>query len=87
MTKPAYEMRYTEGGGLFSIQRWHRERGAEPPRMAMPVRMRPDWLTVIIDTARIGKRLRIVGTPLPEFICWFTSDKDYNLITFLEMDE
>lgn len=87
MTKPAYEMRYTEGGGLYSIQRWHKDRGAEPPRMAMPTLMMPEWLTVIINTARIGKRLRIVGVPPPEFICWFTTDDDYNLISFLEMDE
>lgn len=87
MTKPAYELRYTESAGLFSIQQWHKDRGASNPRMAKPIQLRPEWLTVIIDTARIGKRLRIVGLPPPEFICWFTTDEDYNLINFLEFDE
>jgi hypothetical protein len=87
MTEPAYEIRYTESAGLFTLQQWHNERGATTAHSPRTLDMRPEWLTVIIDAARIGKRLRIVGLPPPEFICWFTTDEDGNLINFLEFDE
>tara|TARA_R110000744_G_scaffold249158_2_gene365409 strand:+ start:763 stop:1026 length:264 start_codon:yes stop_codon:yes gene_type:complete len=87
MTEPTYEMRYTEAVGQFTVQQWHIERGATTAHSARDLDARPQWLTAIIDTARIGKRLRIVGLPPPEFICWFTTDEDYNLINFLEFDK
>jgi len=87
MTKPAYEIRYTESAGLFTVQLWHNERGATSVQRSRLLHTRPEWLSTIINTARIGNRLRIVGLPPPEFICWFTTDEDHNLVNFLEFDE
>lgn len=82
-----YEMRYTETDNFYSCQIWSTEHGALRPRADKHIGMRPEWLTKIVAVAHAGRHIRIVESPPPDLILWFKTDKDYNLVNFVEFNE
>jgi hypothetical protein len=82
MTDDFYEYRYEQRDDEFILRRWH---NGEQQFNRGYLDNRLDWLKRIIDTAKVAGVIRTVKTPPPDIILWFRTDKDYNLIEFIEM--
>jgi hypothetical protein len=82
MTDDFYEYRYEQRDGEFILRRWH---NGEQQFNRGYLHNRLDWLKRIIDTAKVAGVIRTVKTPPPDIILWFRTDKEHNLIEFIEM--
>lgn len=76
------EYRYEQRAPDYALRCWHDgretlQRGA--------LTEKPEWLTNIIDTARVGGYIRQIAEPPPEIILWFCTDANNNLSHFIEM--
>jgi hypothetical protein len=76
------EHRYEERDGDYHLKSWH-DHGAN--EVHGPVAHRPDWLTNIIDMAKIGGHCHEIRQPPPDLIVWFGTDDKNQLVKFIEM--
>mgnify|MGYP006279665953 CR=1 FL=1 len=77
-----YEFRYEVYGNGFKLKCWHDGREES---INGPVSQQPDWLTGIVDVAKVAGHLKTPISPPPEAILWFTTDKNHTLIDFIEL--
>jgi len=77
-----YEFRYEAHGGEFKLKCWHD--GKEETMHGM-VDTQPEWLTGIVDVAKVAGHLKTPISPPPEVILWFHTDKNRTLINFIEL--
>ncbi len=79
-----YEFRYEAHGGEFKLKCWH---DGKEDTMHGAVDTQPEWLTGIVDVAKIAGHLKTPISPPPEVILWFHTDKNRTLINFIELAE
>jgi hypothetical protein len=77
-----YEFRYEQRGDEYALRSWHD--GIEKSHRGL-VADRPEWLAAILATAKVAGALPKIKEPPPEVILWFRTDKDNNLIEFIEL--
>ena len=82
MNDDLYEYRYEQRGDEYTLRCWHHgiqshTRGADYNR--------PEWLNSILATAKVAGAIPKIKEPPPDIILWFRTDKDHNLIEFVEM--
>jgi hypothetical protein len=77
-----YEFRYEAHGGEYKLKCWH---DGKEDTMHGLVANQPDWLTGIVDVARVAGHLKTPISPPPEAILWFHTDKNRTLINFIEL--
>lgn len=75
------EHRYEEGAGEYKLQTWLD--GHQSTEAGM-LHMRPEWLSTIINVARIGDYAKNVSEPPPDIIVWFRTKPDYTLHSFID---
>jgi len=76
------EYRYEQRGLDYALRCWHD--GRETLARGV-IDEQPQWLTDVIDTARVGGYLRHINEPPPDLIVWFCTDEQNNLSHFLEL--
>ena len=81
---PTRLYRYSEAHGTFMCRRYGDPLvpKATDEFLAGGFHARPEWLTRIIDTARVGGMVPNVPLPPPDSILWFYTDDDHNLTSF-----
>lgn len=82
MDHDLYEYRYEQRGPEFTLRCWHNgdqffSRGYDHEM--------PQWLKSILDTAKVAGAIPKIKEPPPDIILWFRTDKDHNLVEFIEM--
>jgi plastocyanin len=77
-----YEFRYEAHGGEYKLKCWH---DGKEDTMHGAVDTQPEWLTGIVDVAKVAGHLKSPISPPPEAILWFHTDKNRNLINFIEL--
>lgn len=77
-----YEFRYEAHGGEYKLKCWHDGR---EDTLHGAVANQPEWLTGIVDVAKVAGHLKTTVTPPPEAILWFHTDKNRTLIKFIEL--
>lgn len=77
-----YEFRYEVHGGEYKLKCWHDGR---EDTMHGQVANQPEWLTGIVDVAKVAGHLKAPISPPPEAILWFHTDKNRTLINFIEL--
>jgi hypothetical protein len=82
MNDDLYEFRYEAHGGEYKLKCWHD--GKETSQHGS-VSNQPEWLTGIVDVAKVAGHLKTPITPPPEVILWFHTDKNHTLINFIEL--
>lgn len=75
------EHRYEESVGEYKLRTWNN--GRETTEAGL-LHMRPEWLTTIINVARIGDHAKLVNEPPPEIIVWFRTNQDGTLHSFVD---
>ena len=82
MNDDIYEFRYEAHGGEFKLKCWH---DGKEDTMYGAFDTQPEWLTGIVDVAKIAGHLKTPISPPPEVILWFHTDKNRTLINFIEL--
>lgn len=82
MNDDIYEFRYEAHGGEFKLKCWY---NGKEEAIHGSVFSQPDWLTGIVDVAKVAGHLKTPISPPPEAILWFTTDKNHTLINFIEL--
>jgi hypothetical protein len=82
MNDDLYEFRYEAHGGEFKLKCWH---DGKEESIHGAVFDQPEWLTGIVDVAKVAGHLKTPITPPPEAILWFHTDKNHTLINFIEL--
>jgi hypothetical protein len=82
MNDDLYEFRYEAHGGEFKLKCWH---DGKEDTMHGAVDTQPEWLTGIVDVAKVAGHLKTPISPPPEVILWFHTDKNRTLINFIEL--
>jgi hypothetical protein len=82
MGEDLYEFRYEAHGGEYKLKCWH---DGKEETMHGAVDTQPEWLTGIVDVAKIAGHLKTPISPPPEVILWFHTDKNRTLINFIEL--
>jgi hypothetical protein len=82
MNDELYEFRYEAHGGEYKLKCWH---GGKEETMHGAVANQPEWLTGIVDVAKVAGHLKTPISPPPEAILWFHTDKNRTLINFIEL--
>jgi len=77
-----YEFRYEAHGGEFKLKCWH---DGKEETLHGAVDTQPEWLTGIVDVAKVAGHLKTPISPPPEVILWFHTDKNRTLINFIEL--
>lgn len=77
-----YEFRYEAHGGEYKLKCWHDGR---EDTLHGAVTDQPEWLTGIVDVAKVAGNLKTTISPPPEAILWFHTDKNRTLIKFIEL--
>ena len=77
-----YEFRYEAHGGEYKLKCWH---DGKEESIHGAVDTQPEWLTGIVDVAKIAGHLKTPISPPPEVILWFHTDKNRTLINFIEL--
>ena len=77
-----YEFRYEAHGGAYKLKCWHDGR---EDTLHGEVANQPEWLTGIVDVAKVAGHLKTTISPPPEAILWFHTDKNRTLIKFIEL--
>ena len=76
----SYECRYEERTSTYTLRSWHE--GKEVNQHGK-LNQRPEWLTIIIDVARLSGHYHKPPEPPPNAIMWFITDADNRLIEFI----
>lgn len=76
-----YERRYEERAHTYTLRSWQHE-GKEVNQHG-ELDQRPEWLTIIIDVARLSGNYHKPPEPPPNAIMWFITDADNRLIEFI----
>ena len=82
MNDDIYEFRYEAHGGEFKLKCWH---DGKEESIHGAVFDQPEWLTGIVDVAKVAGHLKTPISPPPEAILWFHTDKNRTLINFIEL--
>lgn len=86
MTAKRFECRYSEYGDEWNMDVWMYDEAGRVRRSELvgPTLFtdRPEWLTRILNIAHAGGHGIIPQNPPPNFIMWFTTDSDKNLLEF-----
>jgi hypothetical protein len=82
MNDELYEFRYESHYGEYKLKCWHD--GKETTQHGA-VDSQPEWLTGIVDVAKVAGHLKTPISPPPEVILWFNTDKNHTLINFIEL--
>lgn len=82
MTDDTYEYRYEQRDDEYALRCWHN--GTQRFSREYTYNM-PGWLRAILDTAKVAGALPKIKEPPPDVILWFRTDKDHNLLEFIEM--
>ena len=82
MTEDIYEYRYEQRDDEYALRCWHD--GTQRFYREFTYNM-PGWLKNILVTARVAGVIPKIKEPPPDIILWFRTDKDHNLIEFVEM--
>jgi hypothetical protein len=82
MEDDLYEFRYEAHGGEFKLKCWH---DGKEDTIHGSVFDQPEWLTGIVDVAKVAGHLKTPISPPPEAILWFHTDKNRTLINFIEL--
>lgn len=82
MNDDLYEFRYEQRGKDYVLRCWHN--GVERSYRGLDYEM-PEWLKAILVTAKVAGALPKIPEPPPDAILWFRTDKDRNLVEFIEM--
>jgi len=82
MNDELYEFRYEAHGGEYKLKCWH---GGKEETLHGAVANQPEWLTGIVDVAKVAGHLKTPISPPPEAILWFHTDKNRTLINFIEL--
>jgi hypothetical protein len=82
MNDDIYEFRYEAHGGEYKLKCWH---DGKEDTMHGAVDTQPEWLTGIVDVAKVAGHLKTPISPPPEVILWFHTDKNRTLINFIEL--
>jgi len=82
MNDDIYEFRYEAHGGEYKLKCWH---DGKEETLHGAVDTQPEWLTGIVDVAKIAGHLKTPISPPPEVILWFHTDKNRTLINFIEL--
>lgn len=82
MGEDIYEFRYEAHGGEYKLKCWH---DGKEDTMHGAVDTQPEWLTGIVDVAKVAGHLKTPISPPPEVILWFHTDKNRTLINFIEL--
>ena len=77
-----YEFRYEAHGGEFKLKCWY---NGKEESLHGEVANQPEWLTGIVDVAKVAGHLKTPISPPPEAILWFHTDKNRTLINFIEL--
>ena len=77
-----YESRYEAHGGAYKLKCWHDGR---EDTLHGEIANQPDWLTGIVDVAKVAGHLKTPISPPPETILWFHTDKNRTPIKFIEL--
>ena len=77
-----YEFRYEAHDGDFKLKCWH---DGKEETLHGAVDTQPEWLTGIVDVAKVAGHLKTPISPPPEVILWFHTDKNRTLINFIEL--
>ena len=77
-----YEFRYEAHGDSYALKCWHDGR---EETMHGQIANQPEWLTGIVDVAKVAGNLKTTVSPPPEAILWFHTDKTRTLIKFIEL--
>ena len=82
MNDDIYEVRYEAHGGEYKLKCWH---DGKEETLHGAVDTQPEWLTGIVDVAKVAGHLKTPISPPPEVILWFHTDKNRTLINFIEL--
>jgi len=82
MTDELYEYRYESSAGEYRLKCWHD--GKEHTDKGK-VADQPEWLTSIVDVAKVAGHTKSPITPPPETILWFNTDANHTLTNFIEL--
>lgn len=82
MTDDTYEYRYEQRDDEYALRCWHN--GNQQFYREFTYNM-PEWLRAILATAKVAGAIPKIKEPPPDVILWFRTDKDHNLIEFIEM--
>lgn len=77
-----YEFRYEAHGGEYKLKCWY---NGKEESLHGAVADQPEWLTGIVDVAKVAGHLKTPISPPPEAILWFHTDKNRTLINFIEL--
>jgi hypothetical protein len=78
------EYRYEEKADEYFLKKW--ADGRETSSRGLLIDL-PEWLVNIITIAKIGGHAKPIVQPPPNFIVWFNTDLDGNLIKFIELEK
>ena len=79
-----YEYRYELRGPDYKLKQWHE--GKETSWHG-EVTGQPEWLTNIVAVAKVSGYLKEPISPPPSAILWFNTDKDHNLLDFIQIGQ
>jgi hypothetical protein len=82
MNDDKYEYRYEANAGEYRLKCWH---DGKETTSGGTVDSQPEWLTGIVDVAKVAGHLKTTISPPPEVILWFHTDKNRTLINFIEL--
>lgn len=77
------EYRYEQTGDIYRLQAWG---GGVEKQVHENVAKRPAWLTEIVTVAVVGNAAHRPTAAPPDFLLWFRTDRDHNLIEFVDID-
>lgn len=77
------EYRYEQTGNIYRLQAWG---GGVEKQVHENVAKRPAWLTEIVTVAVVGNATHRPTAAPPDFLIWFRTDRDHNLIEFVDID-
>ena len=77
MNDELYEYRYESSAGEYRLKCWHD--GKEHTDKGK-VADQPEWLTSIVDVAKVAGRTKTPISPPPETILWFKTDAKIKMV-------
>lgn len=78
------EYRYEETSDQFFLKKWVNGRETSFRNL---LSNRPEWLTNVINIAKIGGHAKPIFEPPPNFIVWFNTKPNGELIKFIELEK
>jgi hypothetical protein len=78
------EYRYEESGDRYFLKKWY---GGKETTIRGLLNQQPKWLSDIINLAKVGGHAKPIHEPPPNYIVWFCTTLDGELIKYIELEK